>query len=192
MVWSGEELLLFDHELVPQPNSAEPSLVRAAALDLETGSWRRLPDSEILSSGPWARDGRRLVNPSAGGADGGETNNWGRTYPYGGTFDLESEEWSSLPALPEVEGIDEGEEGFTVGVLTGEGATYHAWQGWLLDASTDTWLRVAPADEDTTGPSVVAAGDDLFAFGGVRWDGAEGTLLEEAWLWSPPARPAGA
>ena len=87
MAWSGQELLLFDHELVPNPGSEKPSITRAAALDLESGSWRRLPDSEILASGPWVIDDGRLINPMLGSADGGDSNGWGRSYPYGGILD---------------------------------------------------------------------------------------------------------
>ena len=38
IVWSGSDLLLLDHELVPQPGSEGPSLTGAAVLDLESGS----------------------------------------------------------------------------------------------------------------------------------------------------------
>jgi hypothetical protein len=40
---------------------------------------RRLPDSELLTTGPWIPVDGKLVNPSLGSADGGEVNNWGRT-----------------------------------------------------------------------------------------------------------------
>jgi len=41
------------------------------------------------------------------------------------------------------------------------------------------------------GRTVVAAGGDLLVFGGARWkpDGFDATLLDDAWIWSPPARP---
>jgi hypothetical protein len=71
MAWSGRELLLFEHELVPNPGSEKPALTRAAALDLESGAWRRLPDSEIFATGPWVPDDGRLIqvltsDPEAG------------------------------------------------------------------------------------------------------------------------------
>ena len=102
MAWSGEELLLFDHELVPNPGSEKPSVTRAAALDLESGSWRRLPDSEILASGPWVTDDARLINPMLGSADGGDTNNWGRNYPYGGILDPQAVAGQRYPTHPTV------------------------------------------------------------------------------------------
>jgi hypothetical protein len=189
MAWSGRELVLFDHELVPNPGSEEPAVTRAAALDVETGSWRRLPNSEILASGPWVLANGRLVNPMLGGADGGEVNNWGRTYPYGGILDPASGRWSALPDPPD------GEEDFGSGVLTEPGGHYFGYRGWILDTTTGTWLEIPDLDGDelVTGRTVVAAGADLLAFGGARWKehGVEATLLADAWIWSPRASSSG-
>jgi hypothetical protein len=187
MAWSGRELILFDHELVPNPGSEKPALTRAAALDLETGSWRRLPDSEMLASGPWASAGGRLINPTLGGSDGGEVGNWGRTYPYGGILDPMSGEWSRLPNPPE------GESAFGSGVVSEAGGQYFGYRGWLLEAATGTWIEIAPLDTTAlvTGRTVVAAGADLLVFGGARWksDGWNATLLKDGWIWSPRAQP---
>ena len=186
MAWTGEELLLFDHELVPNPGSEKPSLTRAAALDLESGSWRRLPDSEILASGPWVIDDGHLINPMLGGADGGDTNNWGRTYPYGGILDPASGRWSALPNPPD------GEEDYGSGVLTESLGHYFGYRGWILDAATDTWIQVPRLDTDelVTERTVVPAGTDLLVFGGTRWkpESLDATLLKDAWIWSPRAR----
>ena len=38
-----------------------------------------------------ADEGGLLWNPSLGGADGGQVNNWGRAYPYGGVFDARAD-----------------------------------------------------------------------------------------------------
>lgn len=183
MAWSGRELLLFDHELVPNPGSEKPSVTRAAALDLETGTWRRLPDSEILASGPWVLDGERLINPMLGGADGGDVNNWGRTYPYGGILDPTSGAWSALPDPPD------DEEDFGSGVLTESGGHYFGYRGWILDTTSTTWIEIPPLDEDelVTGRTVVAAGSEVLVFGGARWKehSLEAALLDDAWIWSP-------
>jgi hypothetical protein len=182
MAWTGRELVLFDHELVPNPGSAEPSLTRAAAFDFEAGAWRVLPDSEILGSGPWVRSAGRLVNPMLGGADGGETNNWGRTYPYGGIYDPADRKWLPLPDPPS------GETALTAGVITDRGAAYYAAEGWVLDTRTETWIELPPREEDVllTGQTLVAAGEELFVFGGARWeqDGLEATLLDDASVWT--------
>jgi hypothetical protein len=182
MAWSGRELVLFDHELVPNPGSKKPSVTRAAALDLESGSWRRLPDSEIIMSGPWVLDDGRLINPMLGGADGGEVDNWGRTHPYGGILDVETGDWTGLPNPPN------GEEDFSAGVLTDSGGDYFGYGGWILDAAKETWIEVPPLDSDelVTGRTVVRAGTDLLVFGGARWkSGPDAQLLADAWIWSP-------
>jgi hypothetical protein len=187
MAWSGRELLLFEHELVLNPGAEEPALTRAAALDLESGSWRRLPDSEILATGPWVVVNGRLVNPTLGGADGGEEGNWGRAYPYGGILDPASGEWSELPHPPGgEEDWGSGVLDTPGGVLTESGGHYFANRGWVLDTSDDAWIEIPPLDTDelVTGRTVVAAGDDLLVFGGARWDSVGATLLADAWAWS--------
>ena len=59
MTGLGSHLYLFDHESYSNPGSERPSLTRAARLDLDSGKWERLPDSEILGTGPWFADGTR-------------------------------------------------------------------------------------------------------------------------------------
>jgi hypothetical protein len=182
MAWSGHELVLFDHETVADASSAErPALTRAAALDFESGAWRRLPDSEILGTRPWIPVDGRLLNPMLGSADGGEVNNWGRSYPYGGILDLSTSEWSPLPDRPS------GEETVAAGVLTPSRGYYFSHRGWVLDTATSTWTQLPPIDEDAfvTGRTVVAAGARLLVFGGVRWSNGNrrAELLNTASIW---------
>lgn len=186
MASSGHELLLFEHELVSNPGSDRPAVTRAAAYDLAAQTWRRLPDSEILGSSPWFAVSDLLVNPVLGGADGGEVGGWGRTYPYGGILDPESGDWSALANPPT------GDEAFGSGVLTASGGHYFGYAGWILDATTHTWIEIPSLDggELVTGRTVVAVGTDLLVFGGVAWVEADGELLDEAWAWSPPLRLA--
>ncbi|MGH3112241.1 MAG: PASTA domain-containing protein, partial [Gaiellaceae bacterium] len=135
--------------------------------------------------GPWVPDGERLINPTLGGADGGEVGNWGRVHPYGGIFDPASGRWSALPNPPD------GEEDFGSGVLTGSGGHYFGYRGWILDTTTNEWIELPPLDTDqlVTGRTVVPADDDLVVFGGARWKehSFEATLLADAWIWSPRA-----
>jgi hypothetical protein len=184
MVWIGEGLVLFDREIVPSPGSEKPSVTRAARFDTMARVWHRLPDSQILSTSPWIADGSTLVNPTLGGADGGQVNNWGRTYPYGGVLDVAGNRWALLPEAP---------AGATLaaGAVTGTGGHYSVPGGWVLDLERERWWRV-PAFVDamagTTDPTVVAAGRILFIFGGAMWrDGEPGRVTSDAWMWSPPS-----
>ena len=178
MAWSQPYLYLFDSELVPNPGSTVPSLTRAARLDVRTHEWTRLPDSEILGTGPWFVEDELLVNPALGGADGGEVNNWGRTYPYGGVFDTTLESWSPLPAAPKA---DE----HSAGILGSRDALIYGTEGLLLDLGSNTWIELPALLEsgDYTQRQVITAGRDAVVFGGQRWDGDHGELLGDAWIW---------
>lgn len=172
LAWTGRELVLFDKKLVPNPGQKEPSLTRAAALDLGTGSWRRLPDSQILYTGPWLLAGGRLVNPMLGEADGGEVNNWGRAYPNGGILDPATGQWAPLPNPPA--------HGEGAGARSATSAIYFGLQGSVLDTATGTWemLPVLPGGR-RSGYTLVAAGRDLLVFGGGWGD----DLRNDTWLW---------
>jgi hypothetical protein len=189
LAWSGRELVLFAHEIVPQPGAREPSLVIAAALDLDSGKWRRLPDSEILGQGArWFELDGRLILPALGSADGGEVGNWGRPYAYGGILDPQRGEWSDLPEPPAGIDLDSGDN-FAAGILAGREADYFGHSGWILDATAQEWIEIPRLDEDAliTGRSIASAGQEMLVFGGVHWDdqGRRGELLNEAWIWSP-------
>lgn len=178
MTWSGTHLYVFDHELVANPGSERPSLTRAARLDLGSRTWERLPDSEILGTGPWLADATLLVTPMLGGADGGEVNNWGRSYPYGGIFDSSTSAWLPLPTPPA------GAQG--AGVIGTRNAFYVATGGSLLDLESRSWIDLPRLPDATayTERTVLSAGPDAFVFGGVRWlDGTNGELLGDAWIW---------
>lgn len=178
MAWTGRELVLFDHELVPDPGARKPAVTRAAAFDPDTGRWRRLPDSQQLATAPWLAAGGKLVNPSLGGADGGQVGNWGRTYPHGGILDPATGTWSELPDPPGTSGG---------GAYSATSAVYTAHRGPVLDTATGTWRTVAPLPGgDADQRTVVAAGSRMLVFGGARWaGGADPELLADAWTWTP-------
>ena len=163
LAWSGADLVA----LACGPSDGNtPCLARAAAFDFATRAWRRLPDSEVqMGGGVWWGDGEgRVVNPMLGGS--------------GGVLEVRTGTWSPLPDPPS-ENDWEG-----TGVLTRTGAGYGAAQGYVLDMTSSTWLRIpplAPAQSRT----VVAAGRDLFVFGGARFKRLRGRLLATAKLWSP-------
>jgi hypothetical protein len=172
MAWTGRELVLFDKKLVPNPGQKEPSLTRAAALDLTTGTWRPLPDSQILYTAPWLLAGGKLVNPTLGDADGGEVGNWGRAYPNGGSLDAATGQWAALPSPPA--------GGEAAGARSATSAIYIGLNGAVLDTTTGTWeaLPKLPGDR-RSGYTLVAAGTDLLVFGGGRGD----DLRNDTWLW---------
>jgi hypothetical protein len=191
MVWTGDRLVLFGHELTSDVSGDRPDLARAAVLDLAAGAWRRLPDSELLGIWPWVPVGERLVNPSLGGEDGGKVNGWGRSYPYGGILDLGTGRWSALPNPP-ADDAEGGRQVAGVGLLTPSAGHFFAERGWVLDTATDRWIRIPRIMEPpgyVQSRTVVSAGRDLFLFGGARFGDAEGfrgDLLNEVWTWSPP------
>jgi hypothetical protein len=188
MVWSRPHVYLFDHELVPNPGSEVPTLTRAARLDLNTREWKRLPDSEILGTGPWFVEDQIMVNPNLSSADGGEVNSWGRRYPFGGIFDTASATWSQLPEPPQA---DLPADGFgydiSAGVLGSTDALIYGTEGWLLDLGSGSWIELPqlPGSGSDTQRMVVTADADAVVFAGERWSGGldDGELLGDAWIW---------
>lgn len=178
----GGRLVLTAIELVPNPG-VRPPVYRAAILDVESGEWRRLPDSEVVLADPtWYRVGDLVVNPTAGSSDGGATNNWGRDFPHGGILDAARGAWLRLP-IPQGQGPTSGLGGATDTFVVNR-------QGWVLDVDTLSWLPLEPlAGGPQTGAASTGAGDRLFVFGGSRFVGAgggiRGELLDGAWEWAP-------
>jgi hypothetical protein len=188
MVWSAAVLVLLDHELVANPGSEEPSLLRVATFDFGTEAWSPLPQGEVLGGPVYAADGR-LVLAGLGTADGGN-NDWGRDYPLGGILDVATGGWSPLPELP----VRVTESTFAAGVVSEEHATYWGTNGWVLDLHDGRWLELPRRERDQPihGETVVTAGRDLFVFGGARFESGtdlDAELLADAWLWSPGAIP---
>ncbi|MBM2614187.1 hypothetical protein JIG36_01280 [Actinoplanes sp. LDG1-06] len=173
MTWTGRELVLFDHELIPNPGAEGPTLTRAAVFDPGSRAWRRLPESPMLSTGPWLATGGRLVNPALGTEDGGEVGNWGRDVPYGGILDPASGAWSPLPEAPSGGG----------GALDGTSALYPGLVNHVLDTRSGQWQTVpAPPGDDTSGHTVVTAGRELVLFGGAH---KHKTLVGTTSIWTP-------
>jgi hypothetical protein len=124
----------------------------------------------------------RLVNPTLGASDGGQTNPWDHAYPNGGIFDLVTGTWSALPNPPSANEVD------GTGVLTATGAYYGASRGWVLDTTTNSWVHIRPQGclRAISGSTVVAAGRRLFVFGGATWKRERYRLVDDAWTWTPP------
>jgi hypothetical protein len=190
MVAVGGDLYLFARDLVDNPGSEQPSLTRVARFDFATDQWELRADSEILGSAPWFAEDGVLVNPRLDKADGGEVNNWGRSYPAGGVYDSTTDTWSPLPNPPS--GLDEGGEG----VIGRSHASFFDADGVVLDWVSGEWVTIPHLPDATdrfeTSPfnrTMVTAGTDLFVFGGEVWTGEAGIVLETGYLWH--SRPGG-
>ena len=85
----------------------EPTLTQADLWDGE--AWSRLPRTGMIG---WLYywTGERILGIEPGGADGGQTNNWGRYYPAAGALDPATGAWEPLPGL-EYEDRAEGPRG---------------------------------------------------------------------------------
>ncbi len=164
-------------ELVPNPG-ARPPVYRAAVLTMATGEWRRLPDAPIVGGGSiWFVAGGLVVNPSLGGADGGQVNSWGRMFPYGGMLDVDGAAWVSLPNPP-----PEGPP-YPGGPVGGDDTIING-HGWALDLGRLAWERVGgPIGGPEHGAATAWARDRLVLFGGTRFVGDTGELLGKAWQW---------
>ena len=159
-VWLGDALLLTAKDLVPNPGSEKPSLVRLAMLDTTLTQWTLLPDSEILGGNPVSIAGR-VVFPSTGSADGGEVNNWGRPFPFGGIFNPADSSWAPLPDPPAATGLD----GYILSV--GDNTLVG---GHLLNPATGGWTVVPTLPGPSRNSATVLANTDTI----VVWGGAAG------------------
>jgi hypothetical protein len=170
-------LVLTAKELVDNPGAYGPSLVLAARFDEATGTWTRLPDSDQIGGWSWVWTGRHLVDPSLGGADGGDVGNYGRTVPFGGRLDPATGQWSRLSHAPK-----QRTGGWPVAALDGSLA---AVSGGIYDDDTESLAQVPPPDGAPNEPgSAVWAGDRLVVIGGVHDDRGFSTdaLSPHAWI----------
>lgn len=162
LVWVGGRALLFAKAVPPESGGKAP-VFRLAELDLATGKWRRLPDSDVVGVAGRAV-GDLVVFPEPGSYDGGEVDNWGRDHPAGGIFDPAAGVWSQLPEPARSDG------GLSYGRTTTAGALLLTGSG-LLDPVGRTWSTVPePPGGNLLGQAVVAGPDGLLVFGG--WDGS--------------------
>ncbi len=185
--WNGRRLVLIGYDPAAR-DFRNPPLARAATLAFGDNAWRRLPDSDhvLWGHGYWVRVGRRLVSPQLG--TGNEDYDFGR--PYGGILDPERGVWSELPNVPQPT-KETGAE-FGTGVLTRTRLVGGIPSMLVLDMTTEHWIRVPPLWRGRSAPfgwTAVNTRRKLLVFGGARWNRAhpDGQLLNDAWLWTPPA-----
>lgn len=167
-VWVNDRLLLAAAELVADPGSEQPAIIRLAELDLGTMTWRKLPDSPLIGGKPVVAAGR-VIWPEQGGADGGDVSSWGREYPFGGIYDPTAGTWTNLPAQDAL-----GEGVTTTWDYAAPAGDLVLASGHLLDPVAAAWTRLDPPPPgNRDGQTVVASPDGLLVFGG--WEGSQHT-----------------
>ncbi len=193
-----DRVILLCQDLVEDPG-VDPPLVRIAALDLAgdtpSAKWTALPDGEFLWPTAYVSVGGLLISPYLGGADGGETNNWGGEYPFGGVVDPETGEWNPFPSVPE---DDRDAWGIGPSSITGKRTVING--SWAIDAMTLRWTQVPHRAHDADGTEAplpttnhasalvdTPTGPVAFVWGGTRWTStSDYELLDDGWLWSIP------
>lgn len=175
-------LVLTAKPLAADGDLEDPSFVRAAVLGHGTTSWRELPaEGELIGGWRWTWTGERLVDPSPGGADGGQVNSYGRVLPYGGALDPATGRWASLDDTPK-----SWTGGWPVEAL---GGRVSAVEGWIYDDGVagrgSSWTRVPrPRGAPEEPGAAVWAGDLLVVVGGSDWTLQKVGRAEPEDVWS--------
>lgn len=162
----GDRVLVFASPTGPPDEGAETKLV--AAYDFVAGTWTELAASDHGGYQAWRIGDRVFLNPHFS-KDGG------------GLFDLATGTWSEIPDE------DSGWTGDAAGVVSEEGATYEYAAGWVFDARDDSWLEVPERGGEVYDESIGTVGQALVVFGGQRFSRNETKLVDETWVWRPPA-----
>ena len=166
VVVDGERVLLFGSTL---DDDGEQDVKIGAALDQASQTWSRLPDSPGPGYQVWRIGEEAWLNPHY--SDGG------------GVLDLRTDTWRAFPDGP----LGLSWEGDLAGLLGSGEAAYEYDAGWVRDTRTDAWLHVPERPGGAYDESLTAVGEALVVFGGQRWEGDDGELLSETWIWRPPA-----
>ena len=59
-------------------------------------------------------------------------------------------------------------------------------EGYVLDVPARAWRPLPrPPGAADSGEAVMWAGDGLFVWGGVRWEGVNATLVNSGFFWRP-------
>jgi hypothetical protein len=154
----------------------EPTLTQADLWDGD--SWSRLPRTGMIG---WLYywTGERILGIEPGGADGGQTNNWGRYYPSAGALDPATGAWEPLPDLD----YEDRAQGPAWVVETAAGPLV-ATQGRVYDDTTRAWTEPgipdSPVDSDL---GATWADGRLVFFGGYDRDAER--LSDDTWIWTP-------
>jgi hypothetical protein len=181
-------LVLTASPIGPDGGPEDPAMVQAAVLEPGSDRWRRLPETGQIGGWRWSWTGRHLVDPTLGGADGGEVNNYGRVLPFGGRLDPVSGGWSPLPDAPKALS-----GGWPVDAV---GGPVSAADGWLYDDATERWTRLPRPDGAPTEPGPATwLEETLVVYGGEHWDDdgwsndltPEAVYSTDAWIFTRPS-----
>ena len=162
----GQQLYVFG-----SPTNGDRPNKLGAVLDMNSGRWTELTPSNTAGYQVWPGEDGFYLNPHFGPS------------VEGGLYDQRTNTWSDLPIPPAAESWRND----IAGVLLERNATYEYASGWVRDSTTDQWIEVPPRPgEPTEGESITNSERRLVVYGGQRWTGAQGELLTEFWVWTPP------
>jgi hypothetical protein len=181
VVAAGDRIVVSGYDATKPNDGHEPSIVRAEVWDGE--AWTRLPATGQLGN-LWHWTGERLVDLDIQSADGGEVQNWGRFYPYGGRLDPTTGDWTALPDAPDPE--RDSVDGWSLNAF--DGPLLAGW-GYAYDDDAGRWVTLgAPRTSVDVDQSAVWADGRLIVFGGVDeqtgYQDVSG-LSNDAWVWTP-------
>lgn len=171
----GDDLVLAGSPTAALEDGGVPDTKLLARLDLARRTWTRLPDAPGAGYQLWAAGDRLLLNGHLRPA-------W--------ILDPATGRWSGLPALDGDEGVD------LYGVVDGDESAYEVssigghGRARLYDARSGEYVTLGapPGREDVHDDASTAVGSSLLVFGGQQWSGSrDGSLLRDAWLWTPSA-----
>ena len=154
--------------------SDTPPYADGAAYDLNVGTWRAISDAPV---------GFRFTVRATVGDDVYALSQCdpGPTCPAGRTllrYRSRADVWDSLPAPDGVGGYR------LVAALAGVVAFSSS------DTRTGAWLEIEPRpDTSDVYDEVIATAPNqgMVVFGGQTWASGDGQLVNDTWLWSPPA-----
>jgi hypothetical protein len=167
-VADGDRMLVFGSPMVGPEEESDAKI--GAAYDVVDGTWTELPPAPEPGYQVWRAGDRAFLNPHY--RDEG-----------GGVLDLRTDTWAAFPDGP----ADPDWRGDLGGLVSDRGATYEYSEGWVLDVRDDEWLEVPARGGGVYDDSRAAVGQALVVFGGQVWDGDDGRLVAETWVWQPPA-----
>lgn len=169
-------LILTARELAPNPGSETPALTLVARFDREFGLWTSLDTTEQVGGWQWFWTGERLVSPDLGHADGGEENNWGRSYPFGGIIDSVSGAWQPLPSPPNP--VD------APWLTTVQGGGRFAYAGgFIYNDTAETWTPLGRPSDSVGAPGAAIWADDRLVVMGDTVPG--GNRNSRTWVYDP-------